>query len=109
MKYYLDNMEVTKEIFGQRVNKKLAGDDITMVDDCDGDDPKIYLDTRFQLSFGTIKSELDRNISHADMIEFMTDRIEHNGFEQHGNLIILYFDEGVIILSEYRNLQKFYK
>lgn len=109
MKYYIDDREVTKEIFDQRASKKLPGDNITLIDACDGTISEMFLDSQLQLSFDKINDIRFDGASHADTIRFMVDHIDYNGFEQAGNVLILYFIDGIILLSPYSGLQKYYK
>lgn len=108
MKHFINDIEVTKEIFDRRA-KNYPMDATTFIDECDGQETEMHLHSELECAFKHLRRLQNYGYDHAAMVKISTDQIMHVGFEQAGNLLVLYFDEGIIILSPYRNLQKFYK
>lgn len=108
MKYFINAVEVTKEIFDQRAKNHMT-DDIAFVDECDDQETEMHLHSELEYAFNHLNLLIASGYQYDDLHIEMTDQIRHNGYDQSGFMLVLHFADGIIMLSYNRNLQKFYK
>lgn len=108
MKYFISGAEVTKEIFNQRAKNHTA-DDITFIDECDAHETEMHLHSELEYAFTNLTHLEENNYQYDSLIGIMIDETNYDGLEQAGNLLILYFIDGIIVLTPHKSLQKFYK